>query len=110
MELTYAFPPMLALTYDMRLHLMRDTIGQSGFDPHTGEVTRKYSGVSYWIHGFLSGGAFQVCVNVANLLYALGAWVMAGLGMYAAIMGMIEAFKIPQVNSFGCTSPLNLNA
>ena len=24
--------------------------------------------------------------------------------------GMIEAFKIPQLNSFSCVSPLNLNA
>ncbi|KAK3071647.1 hypothetical protein LTR53_008247 [Teratosphaeriaceae sp. CCFEE 6253] len=109
MELTYSFPPMVALAYDIRLNIMKDTVGQ-GFDPQTGVVTRKYSGVSYWVRGFLSGGAFQVVTNVANLLYALGAWAVAGLGMYAAVTGMIEAFKNPQLNSFSCRSPLNLAA
>ncbi|KAK5724894.1 hypothetical protein LTR17_013477 [Elasticomyces elasticus] len=107
MQLTYSFPPMLALAYDMRLNLMKDTAG--GFDPITGEVTRKYSGVSYWIHGFLSGGVKQVALNVFNFLYAIGAWSVTGLGMYAAVMGMIEAFKNPQLNSFGCRSPLDLS-
>ncbi|KAK4949081.1 hypothetical protein LTR10_012454 [Elasticomyces elasticus] len=107
MQLTYSFPPMLALAYDMRLNVMKDTAG--GFDPITGEVTRKYSGVSYWINGFLSGGAKQVALNVFNVLYALGAWSVTGLGMYAAVMGMIEAFKNPQLNSFGCRSPLDLS-
>lgn len=32
------------------------------------------------------------------------------LGAYAAIVGMIGAFKNPQVNAFTCTSPLNLAA
>ncbi|KAK3649343.1 hypothetical protein LTR56_006483 [Elasticomyces elasticus] len=107
MQLTYSFPPMLALAYDMRLNVMKDTAG--GFDPITGEVTRKYSGVSYWIKGFLSGGVKQVALNVFNVLYALGAWSVTGLGMYAAVMGMIEAFKNPQLNSFGCRSPLDLS-
>ncbi|KAK5692922.1 hypothetical protein LTR97_010398 [Elasticomyces elasticus] len=107
MQLTYSFPPMLALAYDMRLNVMKDTAG--GFDPITGEVTRKYSGVSYWIKGFLSGGVKQVALNVFNVLYALGAWSVTGLGLYAAVMGMIEAFKNPQLNSFGCRSPLDLS-
>jgi hypothetical protein len=35
---------------------------------------------------------------------------VAGLGAYAAITGMIDAFKNPQVNSFSCRSPLDLTA
>ncbi|TKA66218.1 hypothetical protein B0A55_10229 [Friedmanniomyces simplex] len=107
MQFTYSFPPMVALAYDMRLNIMKDTVGE-GFNPVTGEVTRKYSGISYWVRGFFSGGVWQIVMNVLHLLYALGAWVVTGLGMYAAVMGMIEAFKIPQLNNFGCTSPLDL--
>ncbi|EMC94851.1 hypothetical protein BAUCODRAFT_158358 [Baudoinia panamericana UAMH 10762] len=85
------------------------TVGQ-GFDPQTGVVHRRYSGFEYWARGFISGGPRQVVLNVIHVVYCLGAWVVAGLGLYAAIEGMIEAFKIPQVNSFTCVSPLNLNA
>jgi hypothetical protein len=31
------------------------------------------------------------------------------LGAYAAIVAIIDAFKIPQLNAFTCQSPLNLN-
>lgn len=126
MQFTYSFPPMIALGYDIRLNAMRSTVGE-GFDPQTGRVTRKHSGVSYWVVGFFGGSRLQTAKNTWHLLYALGAWAMAGLGMYAAIegmcsvsqrgqgsltkcAGMIEAFKIPQVNSFSCTSPLDLSA
>ncbi|KAK3674924.1 hypothetical protein LTR78_005268 [Recurvomyces mirabilis] len=108
MQFTYSFPPMVALAYDIRVNLMRSTGG--GFNAQTGEVVRKYSGINYWIKGFLAGGTTQVLINVVNVLYCLAAWVVTGLGFYAAIEGMIEAFKIPQVNSFSCTSPLDLSA
>jgi hypothetical protein len=85
LELTYAFPPMVALVYDMRLNIMRDTDG--GFNARTGETVRKYSGVTYWVRGFFAGGPRQIALNTFNLLYCLGAWVVAGLGMYAAIEG-----------------------
>ncbi|KAK1079853.1 hypothetical protein LTR33_006045 [Friedmanniomyces endolithicus] len=98
---------MVALAYDIRLNVMKSTVGE-GFNPLTGEVSRKYSGVSYWVRGFFSGGMFQIAMNIWHLLYALGAWVLAGLGMYAAVEGMIIAFANPQLNSFGCRSPLDL--
>jgi hypothetical protein len=85
MQLTYSFPPMVAIAYDIRLNLMKDTNG--GFNPQTGQVTRKYSGISYWIRGFFAGGVRQVAINIFNLIYCLGAWVVAGLGMYAAVEG-----------------------
>ncbi|KAK4545434.1 hypothetical protein LTR36_002784 [Oleoguttula mirabilis] len=108
MQFTYSFPPILALGYDMRLNAMKSTVGE-GFDPQTGEVLRTSSGFSYWMHGFLSGGPLQILMNVLHVLYAIGSLAMAGLGLYAAVEGMIAAFKIPQVNSFSCKSPLNLS-
>ena len=90
LELTYAFPPMLALGYDIRLNVMKATVGEHGFDPVTGVVTRKLSGAKYWIKGFMSGGPFRVAINVWMVIWTLGAFVMAGLGMYAAVEGETE--------------------
>jgi hypothetical protein len=119
---------MIALVYDIRLNVMRTTVGE-GFDPVTGNVNRRFSGLNYWVKGFLSGGPFQIALNVWHVIYALGSWVLAGFGLYAAIegkrphnrvlkevlmqcraTGMILAFENPQLNAFSCTSPLNLNA
>jgi len=62
------------------------------------------------MRGFLSGGPFQVAINVWHIIYFLCALVLCGLGMYAAIEGMVEAFKNKELNSFQCRSPLNLDA
>ncbi|KAJ5160362.1 uncharacterized protein N7482_007366 [Penicillium canariense] len=79
--------------------------------PHsTGPVARGDTTRSRWIRGFLAGGPVQVAVNTWHILYFLASLAMSGLGMYAAIVGMVDAFKIPQLNSFSCVSPLNLNA
>ena len=97
LQFTYAFPPMLALGYDIRLSAMKRAVGDGeGFDSRTGEVIRRESGVKYWVRGFFSGGPLQVATNVWHVVYALGSWVMAGLGMYAAIQGTsLCAFESP---------------
>ncbi|KAF3763460.1 hypothetical protein M406DRAFT_347157 [Cryphonectria parasitica EP155] len=104
LEFTYCFPPMLALAYDIQLNAI---VEGEGFDPVTGAVIRKDKGLKRWVRGFFRG---RWWLNILHLLYACGAWATAGLGLYAAIEGMIEAFENPQLNSFTCTSPLNLNA
>ncbi|KAI9662449.1 MAG: hypothetical protein M1821_008616 [Bathelium mastoideum] len=108
-QFTYTFPPMLSLGYNIKLYAMKTSDGD-GFDPTTGTVIRRDTGLKRWIRGFFSGGPLNVVANTSHLLYTLGALVTSGLGMYAAIEGMIVAFENPQVNSFSCTSPLNLNA
>lgn len=87
MQFSYSFPPMVALGYDIRLQAMRASVGEQGFDPHTGAVTRTTSGFNYWMRGFFSGGPLQIVMNVLHVLYAIGALAMAGLGMYAAVEG-----------------------
>lgn len=82
LEFTYCFPPMLALAYDIQLH----AIGKGeGFDPHTGSVIRHDRGLKRWIRGFFRG---QWWLNIFHVLYSIGAWATAGLGLYAAIKGM----------------------
>ena len=99
-QFSYSFPPILALGYSIHLNAMLASKGD-GFDPNTGRVIRIDCGVKRWIRGFM---------NILHILYVGGALATAGLGMYAAVEGMIVAFQIPQVNSFSCTSPLDLSA
>jgi hypothetical protein len=124
LNLTYTFPPFFALGFDIQRHAVRGDLGE-GFDPVTGKVTRSETRVQRLIRGYFSGGPFQVGINIWHTIYFLASLSMCGLGMYAAIMGkyynllglpmltsgvgMITAFKIPELNSFSCRSPLNLN-
>ncbi|KAF2808834.1 uncharacterized protein BDZ99DRAFT_418285 [Mytilinidion resinicola] len=106
LNLTYTMPPFFVLGYDIQRHAIQG----DGFDPVTGHVMREETTVGRLIRGFTSGGKFQVAMNIWHVLYFLCSLSMCGLGMYAAIVGMIDAFKVHQLNTFSCRSPLNLNA
>ncbi|CZR69010.1 related to neutral amino acid permease [Phialocephala subalpina] len=109
LNLTYTLPPFFALGYDIQRHAIRTENGE-GFDPATGQTIRNETTVQRWVRGFMSGGPLQVGINCWHVIYFLASLSMCGLGMYAAVQGMIDVFKNPQVNSFSCRSPLNLNA
>ncbi|KAI0096145.1 transmembrane amino acid transporter protein-domain-containing protein [Nemania sp. FL0031] len=102
LNLSYTIPPWIALGYDIRKHTM------GTFDPAVGRTSRGPTGLSRYIRGFFSGGTLQVSINIWHALYFLASLALSGLGLYASIEGFIEAFKIPEVNSFTCRSPLNL--
>jgi hypothetical protein len=103
-QFCYSFPPILALGYYIQKNAMR---GDEGYDANTGQVRKTDSGIKRWIRGFTNGPWY---INAFNVIYAGGALATAGLGAYSAIQGMIDVFKNPQINSFTCVSPLNLNA
>ncbi|GFF28308.1 hypothetical protein IFM51744_00517 [Aspergillus udagawae] len=107
LNLTYSFPPLFALSFDIQKNCIRQG---EGFDPSTGRVTRVGSTVQRYIRGFFAGGVVQVGVNIWHIIYFLASLSMCGLGMWAAVTGMIEAFTENQLTSFTCVSPLNLNA
>ena len=102
-QFTYTFPPMLAIGYWVQKNAMQSG---EGFDPTTGQVVLHDRGMKRWIRGFF---AKQWYINVWHIAYAGGALAVAGLGAYAAIEQLIDAFKIPQLNAFNCHSPLNLS-
>ncbi|KAI0441031.1 transmembrane amino acid transporter protein-domain-containing protein [Xylaria telfairii] len=102
LNLSYTIPPWIALGYDIK----KATIGT--FDPAMGRTSRGLVGFKRYIRGFWSGGILQVSINIWHVLFFLASLSLSGLGLYASIEGFIEAFKIPQVNSFTCRSPLNL--
>lgn len=86
LNLTYTLPPLFALGFDMQRNAIRADQGE-GFYPTTGEVRRSETTVKRLVRGFVSGGAFQVAVNVWHVIYFLSSLSMCGLGMYAAIEG-----------------------
>ena len=86
LNLTYTFPPLFALGYDIQRNAIRSDHGE-GFEPATGRVVRSGTRLQRLSRGFISGGRFQVAVNICHVLYCLGSLAMCGLGMYAAITG-----------------------
>ncbi|OQE37964.1 hypothetical protein PENCOP_c009G02656 [Penicillium coprophilum] len=108
LNLTFTMPPVFALAFDIQKNAIRAEAGEE-FNPTTGEVLRTETTAARWIRGFFSGGLLQIAINIWHILFALASLSMCGLGMWAAIVGMIEAFELPQLNSFSCVSPLNLN-
>ena len=77
-----------------------------GFDPATGEVTLTDSGMKRMMRGFMAKNWY---LNVWNIIYCLGALATCALGMWAAIENLILIYAIPQLNAFGCTSPLDVS-
>lgn len=106
LNLTYTLPPFFSLGYDIQKNAMQG----EGFVASTGQTLRSETTIKRWIRGFFTGGLYPVARNIWHLLYFLASLSMCGLGMYASIVGMIDAFKEDQLNSFSCRSPLNLNA
>lgn len=103
-QFSYTFPPLLHLAYSIQKDAA--TAGE-GFDERTGVAKRSDSGIKRYVRGFV---AKRWYVKVWHVIHAGGALATAGLGAYAAIVGMIEAFENPQVNAFTCRSPLDLSA
>jgi hypothetical protein len=103
-QFSYSFPPIIHLAYTMQRNSMTP---DSGFNPTTGQTNSAYRGLLRLWKGFWADKWY---INVWHVIHAGGALATAGLGAYAAIQGMIEAFKNPQVNSFTCRSPLDLSA
>lgn len=99
-QFTYTFPALLSLGFLVQSEAMK---GEASFDPYSGEVHRRDSGVKRWIRGFF-GRYWWLCILLT--LYALGSLVVSGLGSYSAIKSLIERFQTPQINAFTCRSPL----
>lgn len=100
-QFTYTFPAFIGLGLSVQRNAME---GEGGFDPTTGTVRRRDSGVKRIIRGFF--GRFW-WLHIILLVYTLGSLALSGLGTYAAVEGLMSAFKSPQINTFTCKSPLD---
>lgn len=105
-QFTYTFPPLLHLAFAVKKNALRPG---EGFDPDSGSIVRYDSGIKRTLRGFMAGGWVHWGLNVWNVLYCLGALATAGLGMWAACENLILIYAIPQLNAYGCTSPLDVS-
>ncbi|KAJ4856903.1 transmembrane amino acid transporter protein domain-containing protein [Trichoderma breve] len=99
-QFTYTFPAFIGLGLFVQKNAMQ---GEEAFNPVTGTVYRRDSGIKRWIRGFFAKFWY---LNAMLLVYTLGSMALSGLGAYAAIKGLMDAFSSPQINAFTCTSPL----
>ncbi|KAK0757471.1 hypothetical protein N5P37_010196 [Trichoderma harzianum] len=99
-QFTYTFPAFIGLGLFVQKNAMQ---GEEAFNPVTGAVYRRDSGIKRWIRGFFAKFWY---LNAMLLVYTLGSMALSGLGAYAAIKGLMDAFSSPQINAFTCTSPL----
>ncbi|KHN99060.1 amino acid transporter [Metarhizium album ARSEF 1941] len=104
LQFTYSFPPLLHLGYQIQKSAME---GEAGFDPRTGALAVRDGGARRCVRGFLGPRCY---LNVFNLLYFVGAMALCGLGIYASVENLIQIYAIPQLNAFGCKSPLDVSA
>ncbi|KAL8693875.1 MAG: hypothetical protein Q9218_001384 [Villophora microphyllina] len=99
LQFSYTFPPFLMLFHVAQ----RDAIQEGeGFDPSTGQTIRRDSGMSRWIRGLRKKAA----LNAFYVFFFLGALTTSVLGVYSAIVGLIDAYGKTAVSGFSCTNPI----
>jgi hypothetical protein len=99
LQFTYSFPPLLALAYWVKRAALRDG---EGFDPATGQTVRHDQGMRRVVRGFLAQKPKELAMSVFNIFYILGALALAGMGAYAAIESLINAFAQSRTTSYTC--------
>ncbi|RLL98830.1 hypothetical protein CFD26_106651 [Aspergillus turcosus] len=103
LQFTYSFPPLLAVAYWVKRAALRDG---EGFDPATGQTVRHDHGFQRFVRGFFAMRPKELAMSVFNIFYFFGAMALAGLGAYASIIGLMNAFKASTTTSYTCTIPL----
>lgn len=99
LQFSYTFPPFLMLFHCAQ----RDAIQEGeGFDVSSGRTIRHDQGMSRWMRGLRKNAA----LNAFNLIFFLGSLATAILGIYSAVVGLIDAYATTAVSGFSCTNPI----
>jgi len=98
LQFSYTFPPIFVVGYNVQKDAM---LPEEEFDPRTGLTNRVDSGLKRWIRGYKK----KFFLNTFDVLYSLGALATAGLGIWASITGMHNAFLTTPVTPFTCANP-----
>lgn len=99
LQFSYTFPPFLMLFHCAQ----RDAIREGeGFEVSTGRTIRHDQGMSRWMRGLRKNAA----LNAFNLFFFLGSLTTAVLGIYSAVVGLIDAYAETAVSGFSCTNPV----
>jgi len=101
LEFTYVFPPLLSIAFYMKKYALAPG---EGFDPATGNTVRHDTGMKRMMRGFL---ARRWYITVFNVIYTLASLALAGLGAYASITLLKDAFADGSTTSYTCHSPLD---
>ncbi|KAL8974249.1 MAG: hypothetical protein Q9197_001502 [Variospora fuerteventurae] len=99
LQFSYTFPPLLMLFHNAQ----RDAIQEGeGFEVSTGRTIRHDRGMARWMRGLRKNAA----LNAFNLFFFLGSLATAVLGIYSAVVGLINAYAETAVSGFSCTNPV----
>lgn len=71
------------------------------FDPVTGHVERIDSGFKRWVRGYRQ----KLFRNTFDVLYCVASLGTAGLGIYASLVSIHDAFQTTKLTPFTCNSP-----
>jgi hypothetical protein len=101
LQFTYTFPAILAFAFQIQ----KDAITpDEEFFLETRTFSYQDYGIKRWIRGFKVRWLF----NSFNLLYFLVALLVAALGIYSSVQGLMSAFREggSWTTSFGCAPPV----
>lgn len=98
---TYSFPGMLYLGHIVQKAAALDG---EGFNPYTRVTTRLDQGTKRWVRGFKKSWK----VSITMTIYILLGLACCGMGIWAAIEGLISVFGPggTVATSFGCPAPV----
>ncbi|OJZ90114.1 hypothetical protein ASPFODRAFT_58754 [Aspergillus luchuensis CBS 106.47] len=101
LNFTYTLPGVLYVGF----RCQKDAaLPGEGYDPASGVTTRHDSGMQRYVRGFKK----HWVVNCFCIFYFCGGLACSGMGMWAAITGLIEEFGPggTVATSFGCAAPV----
>ena len=99
LQFSYTFPPFLHIGFQIKKAAIQSG---EGFDPATGQTVRHDNGMKRWIRGYKKDFA----LNTFHMIFFLGSFVTAVLGVYSAIVGMISSYATGATTTFSCNSPV----
>ena len=99
LQFSYTFPPFLHIGYQIQKAAIQSG---EGFDPATGQTIRHDNGMTRYIRGFKQ----NILWNSFHIFFFLGSATTAVLGIYSAIVGMIQSYGSGATTTFSCDSPV----
>jgi hypothetical protein len=98
LQFSYTFPPILMVGFNVQRDAM---LPEEQFDPSTGQARRVDTGLTRWMRGYRK----QWMRNTFDVVYFFASLSVAGLGIYASILAMNNAYKTTPLTPFTCNSP-----
>ena len=74
---------------------------EASFDPRNGKAVLKDHGWKRWMRGYKK----KWYINTFDMIYSLASLATAGLGIWAAVLGMKTDFAETPITPFTCKNP-----